>query len=284
MPELPEVETIRRQLQPRLVGRTIVEAGSHWSDKFTPAVEATGLRITDAGRRGKFLLFGLGQPGGSGPDGSTTARQLVVHLGMTGRLQVVEAGQRPAEPESEVPYRRAWFGLDDGATLDFIDVRRFGRIRVVDRGDFDSIPALRNAGPEPWDPELDGRRFWQLLSKSKRPIKTRLLSQRPIAGVGNIYADEALWWASINPRARQVSRARATVLLDAIRQVLQQGVDNGGTTLRDYRDPTGAKGANQHELAAYGRAGSPCLRCDTLLASGVLDARTTTWCPRCQRR
>lgn len=274
MPELPEVETVRRQLAPRLVGRTIVEAGSHESAKFTPATAATGARITDTGRRGKFLLLDLDRE-----------RQLVVHLGMTGRLSVVDGrGRSRTEGELASPHLRAWWDLDDGSTLTFVDIRRFGRIRVVPMGDHSSIPGLHHAGPEPWDPDLDARRFKQRLDRSRRRIKTQLLSQRPIAGVGNIYADEALWRARINPRATRLSTGRAGALLDAIREVLDAGIANGGTTLRDYRDATGSSGSNQHELASYGRAGEPCLRCGTPLRSAMIDARTSTWCPACQRR
>jgi formamidopyrimidine-DNA glycosylase len=269
MPELPEVETVRRQLEPRLVGRSIVEAGSHWSAKFTPALEAIGARFSDADRRGKFLLLGL-------DDG----RQLVIHLGMTGRLAVEPPG---GEPE-ESPYQRAWWLLDDGCLFTFTDVRRFGRIRVVPKDDFRDIPALDKAGPEPWDATLDARRFHELLSRSRRRLKTQLLSQRPIAGVGNIYADEALWLAGISPRATRVSPERAGRLLDAIRTVLERGIDNGGTTLRDYVDADGRTGTNQYDLAAYGRGGRPCLRCSTTLRSAMIDGRTTTWCPTCQRR
>jgi len=274
MPELPEVETVRRQLGPRLIDRTVVEAGSHPSAKFTPAAAAVGARFTDDGRRGKYLLFGL-----------DADRQLVIHLGMTGRLRVVGpgAGGGPPDGMADRPYRRAWWALDDGSTLEFFDVRRFGRIRVVLRGDYDTIPSLRDAGPEPWDPELDARRFHELLRRSRRRLKTQLLSQRPIAGVGNIYADEALWLAGINPQVTRLSEARAGRLLEALRDVLEQGIDNGGTTLRDYRDAEGRTGDNQRSLAAYGRAGAPCLRCGTTLRSAVIDARTTTWCPRCQR-
>lgn len=269
MPELPEVETVRRQLEPRLAGRAVVEAGSHWSAKFTPAVEVIGARFGDIGRRGKFLLLGL-------DDG----RQLVIHLGMTGRLAV----EGPDRPPVEDAHQRAWWLLDDACLFTFTDVRRFGRIRVVPRGDFRAIPALDQAGPEPWDPQLDAKRFHDLLRRSRRRLKTQLLSQRPIAGVGNIYADEALWLAEINPNVTRLSPTRAGRLLDAIRIVLEQGIDNGGTTLRDYVDADGRIGGNQFELAAYGRAGQPCRRCSTPLRSAVIDARTTTWCPSCQRR
>lgn len=273
MPELPEVETVRRQLAPQLAGRRILESGSHPSAKFTPAREATGATFTSDGRRGKFLLFGLDRE-----------RELVIHLGMTGQLQF---RQEPRSADLDGPddrYLRAWWALDDGRTLDFVDVRRFGRLRVVPAGDYSAIPTLRTAGPEPFDETLDGKLFHSLLRRSRRKLKTQLLSQRPVAGVGNIYADEALWLAKINPRATRISEQRATILLEAIRTVLAQGLDNGGTTLRDYRDAEGRAGANQYTLAAYGRANLPCFRCNKLLHSAVIDARTTTWCPACQRR
>ena len=274
MPELPEVETIRRQLDLRLQGRVVLEAGSHPSAKFTPAMEAIGTTLLGARRRGKFLLLP-----------TDNDRELVVHLGMTGAL-----GFRPAATAGhDDPYLRAWWRLSPSTAggdelLRFVDVRRFGRIRFVAAGDYRSIPTLANAGPEPFDDDFDGRAFWERLRGSRRKIKTQLLSQRPIAGVGNIYADEALWLAQINPRLTRLGLERATLLLDAIRDVLTAGIDNGGTTLRDYRNVDGAAGDNQRTLAAYGRAGEPCLRCGTILRSATVDARTTTWCPRCQRR
>lgn len=272
MPELPEVETVRRQLAPRLLGARVLEAGSHHSAKFTPATEATGARFAAAGRRGKYLLLPF-------DDG----RELVVHLGMTGQLRF-----RSGEPDDSDPYLRAWWLLehDDGRSevLEFADVRRFGRLRVVPIGDYSTIPTLATAGPEPWDPELTGLRFWKLLGQSKRALKTHLLSQRPIAGVGNIYADEALWKAEINPRVTRLGRPRAERLLETLREVLEQGIELGGTTLRDYRNAEGGTGGNQHELFAYGRGGEPCLRCGTTMRSAAIDARTTTWCPECQRR
>ncbi len=269
MPELPEVETIRRQLDNRLAGRRVLEAGSHESAKFTPAREVTGWRFSGVGRRGKYLLIGLeslGEP-----------RELIVHLGMTGRL-----GLRTGGPDLANVHLRAWWSLDRDETLEFIDARRFGRLRVVPQGRYDEIPTLAAAGPEPWDPALTDRRFHQLLGRSRRPVKTHLLSQRPIAGVGNIYADEALWLAGINPIVTRLSRPRAALLLAALREVLSQGIDNGGTTLRDYRNADGGEGSNQRALQAYGRGGQPCRRCDTILRSRVIDARTTTWCPTCQ--
>ncbi len=273
MPELPEVETLRRELEPRLTGRTIVESGSHWSTKFTPAVEAIDATIAEVDRRGKFLLLRL-----------VDQRELIVHLGMTGTLSF-----RAALPDPDDSYLRAWWRLAESAdaeaeTLLFHDVRRFGRIRIVRTGDYTSIPTLHHAGPEPWDPALTPKLFHELIAKSRRAIKTQLLSQRPVAGVGNIYADEALWAAEINPRVTRLGQARAERLLEEVRRALEKGIDNGGTTLRDYRTVHGGIGGNQYSLAAYGRSGQPCLRCDTDLISAVIDARTTTWCPVCQRR
>ncbi len=290
MPELPEVETIRRQIDPRIRGRTVLDAGSHPSEKFTPATDAVGARLGETGRRGKFLLVP-----------TTDGREIVIHLGMTGALHLLDGdrtttdGTPPDVGPRHQPYLRAWWRLGpaepdanraDPAPLDvaFVDVRRFGRIRVVPAGDYRTIPTLATAGPEPFDPDLDGARFHQLLARSRRRIKTQLLSQRPVAGVGNIYADEALWRAGINPRATRIGRQRAADLLDAVRHVLAQAIDNGGTTFRDYRNAEGGSGRNQGLLAVYGQAGEPCPRCGTALRSGVIDARTSTWCPRCQER
>lgn len=286
MPELPEVETLRRELDPRVTGRTIVEAGSHWSAKFTPATDTVGATITGAARRGKFLILPL-----------SDQRDLIVHLGMTGTLSFSDdttflgntAFFDHTDHASDNPYLRAWWRLDDQPETDdnvllFHDVRRFGRIRLVPAGDYSSIPTLANAGPEPWDPELTPELFHSLVQRSRRAIKTQLLSQRPIAGVGNIYADEALWAAEINPKVSRLGVRRSARLLDELRNALEKGMENGGTTLRDYRTVDGEKGENQHTLVAYGRAGLPCLRCGTTLRRGVIDARTSVWCPSCQRR
>ncbi|MDP6976585.1 MAG: bifunctional DNA-formamidopyrimidine glycosylase/DNA-(apurinic or apyrimidinic site) lyase [Acidimicrobiales bacterium] len=270
MPELPEVETVRRQLEPLLDGRRIVDAEAHPSPKFAPAVRAVAHRVGGVRRRGKYLLFDL-------LDGGDTPRELVVHLGMTGGLHVVDA-------PSPDPYRRARWELDDGRHLVFRDVRRFGRIAVVPAGDHRSLPTLHDLGPEPFDPVLDAGGFHTRLAGSRRRVKTHLLSQRPIAGVGNIYADEALWRAGIHPGARRVGPERADLLLTALRDVLREALDHDGTTLRDYRTVDGGTGSNQFRLDCYGRAGSPCARCRTPLTSRLLDQRTATWCPSCQAR
>ncbi|MEM8705702.1 MAG: bifunctional DNA-formamidopyrimidine glycosylase/DNA-(apurinic or apyrimidinic site) lyase [Actinomycetota bacterium] len=316
MPELPEVETIRGQLEPKLLGATIIDAGSHWSSKFTPALDAVGSEFVAARRRGKYLIFDLDagrEDAGQGSAGQDDAGQddaghdaagradderddasladleLIVHLGMTGRLAVHEADAELARPEAlrddeREPHLRAWWRLDDDRVLTFHDTRRFGRIHVVDAGEYRDIPTLHALGPEPWDPAFTGKHLAAFVKKSNRYLKTILLAQRAVAGVGNIYADEALWDARINPATRRLSRERADELVVAVQKALESGLTHGGTTLRDYVDSDGEQGGNQHELACYGRGGEPCFRCGDELRTRVLDARTTTYCPTCQAR
>lgn len=266
MPELPEVETIRRQLDPILTGRSIIVSESHPSAKFHEAPHAVGGQIEQVRRRGKYLLCDLDDD-----------RELIVHLGMTGQLSVQQ------DPDID-DYVRAWWRLDDGTTLLYRDVRRFGRIRVVEAGDYSTITTLRQLGPEPFDDAFTANHLHQALRSSTRRIKTQLLSQRPVAGLGNIYADEALWRSRVYPAARSISKPAAERLHVAIVDVLRAGIDNGGTTLRDYRNAEGGEGSNQFHLQCYGRGGEPCDRCSTELRSKVWDTRTTTWCPACQPR
>jgi len=266
VPELPEVETVRRELEPLVVGRRVVAGCGHPSAKFSSAPLAAGPWIESVGRRGKYLLLGLDD-----------RRELVVHLGMTGQLRM-----RPSTVID--PYVRAWWSLDDDRVLELRDVRRFGRIGVVPVGEYATLPTLAAQGPEPWDAALDDGGLWRALRRSRARVKTQLLSQRPLAGVGNIYADEALWRAGVHPARRSVTKAEADRLLGTLREVLEQGIANGGTTLRDYRTVAGEPGRNQLELGCYGRAGEPCLRCGTELRRSVIDGRGTTHCPSCQPR
>ena len=189
MPELPEVEIIRRQLEPLLVGRRVISAWAFPHPKFSPALEVDGATITGTTRRGKYLLLPL-------DDG----RELVVHLGMTGSLRV-----RPAGDAGDA-YVRARWDLDGGGVtgagatgeaLEYRDVRRFGRLAVAEEGRYAGTLAVQ--GPDALDPALTAEDFWRALKRSRRAVKTQLLSQRPVAGVGNIYADEALWRAGIYP-------------------------------------------------------------------------------------
>jgi len=284
VPELPEVETIRRQLDPVLRGQEILGAWAFGSSKFTDAEFAVGARLGGVRRRGKYLLIDLSAPAGSGStrtgDGAAgeVPMELVVHLGMTGRLEVAD---RDATPSTHL---RARWDLDDGRSLVFDDVRRFGRIAVVGRGVHQTLPTLAALGPEPFDEEFTPELLRTRIHASSRAVKTQLLSQRVVAGVGNIYADEALWRAGVHPVARRLTRRQAQDLRDAIRDVLAAGIENGGTTLRNYRDAEGGSGRNQRYLDCYGRSGEPCIRCGDTLRRIVLDARSTSFCPTCQRR
>jgi formamidopyrimidine-DNA glycosylase len=313
VPELPEVETIRRQLEPLLVGATVCDAWAFPSGKFTPALEASGATIVSVERRGKYLLMGLDRgpaadpPVGDGAVGPPATEQLIVHLGMTGRLSVSPPDGHPdrsvIDPRSAGSAESSWaesvisdgpgpadahlrarWALDDGRTLCFHDVRRFGRIAVVPAGEHASLPTLAALGPEPFDDAFSPQRLRELVNASRRAVKTQLLSQRVVAGVGNIYADEALWRARVHPASRRLSRDEALRLRDAVRDVLAAGIAHGGTTLRDYRDVSGGEGTNQRHLDCYGRAGEPCVRCGDVLRRSVVDARATVHCPTCQRR
>jgi formamidopyrimidine-DNA glycosylase len=266
VPELPEVETVRRGLEPVLVGRTFIDGGAHPSAKFNAATGAIDRTVRAVDRRGKYLLVGL-------DDG----RRLVIHLGMTGQFRVLEG-----EPTDD-PHVRAWWLLDDGRTLEYRDVRRFGRIAIVGQ-DLSGLPTLAALGPEPFDEAFTAEALWRDLNRSQARVKTQLLGQRVVAGVGNIYADEALWRARVHPASRRITRPGAARLRDAIRDVLAEGIERGGTTLRDYRTVDGGEGANQHRLDCYGRSGLPCVRCGAELRRSVLDGRGTTHCPTCQRR
>lgn len=289
MPELPEVETIRRQLAPRLAGREVLAAGAHPSAKFATAVEAVGGRITALTRRGKYLIAQLDHD-----------RDLVVHLGMTGVL-ALSPGDHPVPS----PYLRAWWALGPVAdasadadadasagqacaplpeVLTFTDVRRFGRTVVVPAGDHAALPTLAALGPEPLGDDFTVEHLAQALRAGGAPLKAVLLGQRVVAGVGNIYCDEACWRAGVHPGSRAVPRGRIPALHAAIREVLAEGIAHGGTTLRDYRDADGGSGSHQAHLDCYGRVGEPCNRCGTPLERSVVAARGTTACPTCQPR
>jgi formamidopyrimidine-DNA glycosylase len=263
MPELPEVESVRRQLAPELTGRRVLRVWADPQRRFLAPERLAGRTVRAVGRRGKFIICPL-----------DAGLELVLHLGMTGAL-----GFGPADA-----YTRARLGLDDGRELVFRDVRRFGGLAVVEAGAYAALPTLARLGPEPLSDDFDPERFARDLAATRAPVKPYLLSQRPVAGVGNIYADEALWLARIHPASRRVGRARALALHAAIRSVLTAAIGREGTTFRDYRMVNGESGRNASFLVAYGQAGRPCPRCATPLRRLVLGGRGTTFCPACQRR
>lgn len=266
MPELPEVESVRRQLAPRLEGRTI---RALWADPAMPRYHqperAVGQQVGVLHRRGKYLIADL--------DGGD---ELILHLGMTGVLR-----WRGEDGWDGGTHVRATITTEDGV-LDFSDVRRFGTLACVAAGDYEILPTLRDLGPEPLSADFTAEGFHAALAASRQAVKVQLLSQRPVAGVGNIYADEALWRARIRPTARRIGPERAQRLWLAIRQVLAESIEREGTTFRDYQMVNGQSGRNADFLVAYGQEGRPCPRCETAMRKSVVGGRGTTSCPTCQ--
>jgi formamidopyrimidine-DNA glycosylase len=276
VPELPEVESVLRQLRPRLTGRriTAVRADPAMPRYLRPEL-AAGHLVRSVRRRGKYLIADL--------DG---ALDLVLHLGMTGILRWRgEDGWTPdAYVRASLDTVDPALGPEPGAaTLDFRDVRRFGTLAVVPQGEHAELPTLAALGPEPLSEDFTRDGFAAALRATGQQVKPFLLSQRPVAGVGNIYADEALWRARIHPAARRIGRARADRLWQAIREVLAESIEREGTTFRDYQMVNGESGRNAGFLVAYGQQDRPCPRCGTPMRKTVLGGRGTTYCPRCQR-
>ncbi len=266
------METVRRELAPWLTGREVVEVElvAPPGPKYADLARALGRRIEDVRRRGKFLIMPL-----------TGGLDLVAHLGMTGVIADSAPDERAAA------HLRVRLGLSGGApsALYFIDPRRFGRFLVVESGRYASLPTLAALGPEPLDDAFTPEAFAAALARSRMPVKAYLLSQRPVAGVGNIYADEALWRARVHPLtpAAELTRAQVLELHRALREVLASAVAAQGTTLSDYRTVRGRTGEYAGQLLAYGRAGEACPRCGTPMERVVIGQRGTTFCPSCQR-
>jgi formamidopyrimidine-DNA glycosylase len=274
MPELPEVETIRARLAPRLEGRSLerVEIVDPRLTRPEPpeaiAAELVGERISAVRRRGKYLVFAF-----------ESGRHLLVHLRMTGNVEHPALGGFAADP-----YRRAVVTLDDGSDVAYRDVRRFGTWALLEPGDLEDYFAVRRLGGEPLERGFTTRILTEALSGRRAPIKAALLDQRAAAGVGNIYADEALWRARIHPLRPAGSLAADEIarLRKAIRAALEMGIARQGATLRDYRDPQGRRGRMQEEFKVYGRAGEPCPRCGTPIEKTRGGGRGTWYCPQCQ--
>jgi formamidopyrimidine-DNA glycosylase len=274
MPELPEVETIRSRLAPRLEGRTFarVEIVDPRLTRPEPpeaiAAALEGERITRVGRRGKYLVFAF-----------ESGRHLLVHLRMTGNVEHPARGGLAADP-----YRRAVVTLDDGSDVAYRDVRRFGTWALLEPGELEDYFAVRRLGGEPLEHGFTTRTLARALEGRRAPIKAALLDQRAAAGVGNIYADEALWRAKIHPLrpAGSLDAAEIARLRKAIRAALEMGIARQGATLRDYRDPEGRRGRMQDEFRVYGRAGEPCPRCGTPIEKTRAGGRGTWYCPHCQ--
>jgi formamidopyrimidine-DNA glycosylase len=290
VPELPEVETVCRQLEPELEGHRIERLevlDGRWSRPVPPAElgeAVSGAAIEGLGRRGKYLLLGL--------DGGRT---LVMHLRMTGNLILREGeetldpseGRRLYESErsTEERHLRARFVLDDGREVWFTDPRRFGEAFLIDDVDLEARFAGK-VGVEPLSPAFTPEALGAMASGRTAPLKSFLLDQSGVAGVGNIYADEALFRARLHPLspAGSMKPEHLLALRDAVVAALEAGIERGGSSIDDYRDGRGEKGTMQDEFLVHTREGKPCPSCGTEIARIVVSGRSTYFCPGCQVR
>ncbi|MGI9626728.1 MAG: bifunctional DNA-formamidopyrimidine glycosylase/DNA-(apurinic or apyrimidinic site) lyase [Longimicrobiales bacterium] len=272
MPELPEAETIARGLNAVLPGRTIQRVKVPRADVVSgaPAPFARSLegrKVVRVGRRGKNVVFEL-----------APSSRLVVNLGMTGRLLTSPSADPP--PGSAHP--GVLFRFDDDSSLIYDDIRRFGRLSHLEGPAWKKWS--RTLGPEPLGSTFTGDRFLHVLSSSRSPIRSLLLDQRKVAGVGNIYAVEALWKAGVHPASPSngLGTAAGRRLHRALRQILRRAIEARGTTLKDYRTADGGTGGFGPELLAYGREGDGCKRCSTAIERMRLGGRSAYYCPKCQ--
>jgi formamidopyrimidine-DNA glycosylase len=273
MPELPEVETIRVGLEPHLVGRTFDEveiADPRLTRPFDPrevAAELVGERVQSLDRRGKYLVVRF-----------ESGRVLLIHLRMTGNLLLLRD-----ESAADDPYPRAVVRLDNGSDVAYRDVRRFGTWLLLEPGELDPYLAER-IGAEPLARSLSARSLTDRFVRRRAPLKALVLDQRLFAGVGNIYADEALWWARLHPLrpGNELTPEELGALVKGIRRALRLGIARQGATLRDYRAADGAEGSMQSEFRVYGREGEPCRRCGHAIEKTRVAGRGTWYCPGCQ--
>lgn len=280
MPELPEVETVCRSLRGRLEGRRLKSVDVRRRKLRLPlppdfAARVAGRRVVTVARRGKYILMPL--------DDKVA---IIAHLGMSGRMTLTEG-----PPPVPGPHDHVIFETDDGASLVFNDARRFGLMTLADVDGIDAHPLFRGMGPEPLADAFDGRLLGQALDSRNTAVKTALMDQRVVAGIGNIYACEALFRAGISPRrkAKNLGGARCRGLAAALKRVLTEAIEAGGSSLRDYRRPSGELGTFQHRFAVYGREGEACpgCCCDLRETGGIRrilqGGRATFFCPSRQR-
>ena len=281
MPELPEVETVRRGLARAMEGRRIdgvrvARRDLRWPVPADFEQRLIGRTVTAVGRRAKYLTIDL-------DDGGV----LLAHLGMSGRMIVDEDEPGRSSPGGLAKHEHVTFVLGNRTFVRFADPRRFGMVDWVAAGELAAHRLIADLGPEPTEADFDGARLWKLLAGRRTPIKSALLDQRVVAGLGNIYACESLFGAGISPRrlAANVGPARADRLARAIRQTLASAIEAGGSSLRDHAAPDGELGYFQHRFKVYGREGAPCPGCDC--GGGVRrivqSGRSTFYCARRQR-
>lgn len=274
MPELPEVETVKAQLAPVLAGRTFVsveifdERLTRPLDPRQVAAQLEGEHVTAVDRRGKYVVVRF-----------DSGLVLLVHLRMTGSFLVAPRGKLP-----EDPHRRAVIRLDNGSDVAYRDVRRFGTWLLIEEDELGDYLGAR-LGEEPLGTMFTTKQLESRLAGRRAPIKAALLDQRAVAGLGNIYADEALWYAGVTPQrpAGSLGPDEVAAVRRGIRRALRAGIERQGATLSDYRTPEGGRGSMQDEFKVYGREGEPCPRCGMPIAKTRIAGRGTSYCPACQR-
>lgn len=282
MPELPEVETVRRGLAPVMEGRRIARLVQNRPDLRFPMPERFSERVSGAvverlGRRAKFLVAEL-----------STGEALVMHLGMSGRFTIGTSGplgEFVHDTGTDPRHDHVIFQMEDGHQIAFNDPRRFGFMEMWPVAEFDGYPRLKSLGPEPMSNGFSSAYLSDALRGKATPIKSALLDQSVIAGLGNIYVCEALFRSGISPRrlARTVVGTRTERLVPAINAVIAEAIDAGGSTLRDFASPSGDLGYFPHRFAVYGREGKACPHCGGLIRRVVQSGRSSFYCGNCQR-
>ncbi len=269
MPELPEVETTLRGIEPWLLGKTITRIHVHHRGLRWPVPETIshcdGASVIALRRRAKYLIV------------DTSAGSIIIHLGMSGSLRVIE------NPEPKRKHDHVEFELADGAIIRYHDPRRFGAILWTDQPVEDHA-LLRTLGPEPLGNEFNGEHLFRMSRRKKVAVKNFLMDNHVVVGVGNIYANEALFAAGIRPAraACRVTRKQYLTIAETIRQVLSEAIKMGGTTLRDFVNSSGEPGYFQQTLNVYGRTGEPCRRCESEIKQRTIGQRSSFYCPDCQ--
>ncbi|WP_368644995.1 DNA-formamidopyrimidine glycosylase [Alkalibacterium putridalgicola] len=273
MPELPEVENVRNGLKKLIIGKRIVNTRVLWDNiikdpqvsEFQQRIQ--GQKIEDIRRRGKFLLFVLSRD------------VLISHLRMEGKYRL----ERPEVPLTK--HTHVVFELDSGEELRYLDVRKFGKMSLVEKADLELHPSMKDLGPEPTDDTLETAYLINALKKTERPIKACLLDQKIVVGIGNIYADEILYDAYIHPERKgnelnesEIKRLRASII-----SIMNKAVEKGGTTIRTYSNAYGDEGSYQNYLSVYGKTEEVCPRCQHTIRKIKVGQRGTHYCPQCQK-
>ena len=289
MPELPEVETVMRGLEPVMVGQKIRYAdirrtGLRWPFPQNMSQRLTGVTILRLHRRSKYILCDL-----------NSGETLLIHLGMSGRMTISHAGKKSEDllgnfqykPSMPAKHDHVILDMIDGARISFNDARRFGAMDLIETRNLYDHKLIKSLGPEPLGNEFNSPYLHLKLKSKTAPIKSALLDQRIVSGLGNIYVCESLWRAGINPKrlSRKVSRKKIDVLVPIIRDVLQEAISAGGSSLKDHRQTNGDLGYFQHSFAVYGREGKECHSqdCSELIKRIVQSGRSSFYCAKCQK-